>query len=232
MREGFPSYPLSKELTTPTGYSRAQREKGRAVNNSRPARVRARFTVRLREADLGTERFIDVEDGTKTSNDHTQREPDSPNLAGNYGVYPGRGGTDGDYLIDIDIDDYDGEHDTTEVDSLPPTFSVESPHGGEHRYYAVEGNPVSELRSEFGVRNPVPTWGEIRVENGYVVGPGSELDSCDKEWHDCSDPTEGSYSISEDRPIATLGVAELLEVVSVDPQYSSSASNQLQLGDY
>lgn len=191
------------------------------MSDSSPAASRARLAVRLREADLGTKRFIDVENGTKTSNDHTEREPDDSRLSGNYGVYPGRGATDGGYLIDVDVDDYNDvdERAVGELNSLPDTFGVESPHGGEHRYYSVEGDPVSELRSEFGIRNPVPTWGEIRVENGYVVGPGSVLNECDKEWHDCSDPDEGHYRIIEDLPIATIPIRELVEVVGSDPNY-------------
>ena len=178
------------------------------------------MTVRLRAADLGTERFIDVEDGTKTSNDHRQMKPDDSRLSGNYGVYPGRGGTDGGYLIDIDVDDYDSEHDTEAVDSLPDTFEVESPHGGEHRYYAVDGDPPAAMKEEFGIRNPVPTWGEIRIENGYVVGPGSELDGCSKEWCDeCEKPEGGQYQISANRPIAEIDIDDLVEVVSADVNY-------------
>ena len=206
------------------------------MSNNSPSVSRARFTVRLREADLGTERFIDVEDGTKTSNDHTQREPDSENLSGNYGVYPGRGGGDGGYLIDIDVDDYNEVDELAlgELDSLPDTFTVESPHGGEHRYYAVDGDPPAAMKEEFGIRNPVPTWGEIRIENGYVVGPGSELDTCDKAWHECSDPDEGHYRISADRRIAEISVKELVEVIRADPQYAEDDDGweQVTFGDH
>jgi putative DNA primase/helicase len=192
------------------------------MSDNSPSVNRARFTVRLREAGLGTERFIDVEDGTKTSNDHTQREPDSENLSGNYGVYPGRGGGDGGYLIDIDVDDYNevDELALSELNALPDTFGVESPHGGDHRYYAVDGDPPAAMKEEFGIRNPVPTWGEIRIENGYVVGPGSELDGCSKEWCDeCEKPESGQYRISANRPIAEIDIDDLVEVVSADVNY-------------
>jgi hypothetical protein len=198
--------------------------------NGSPARARARFVVRLREADLGTERFIDVMDGTKVSNDYQRFEPDSDRLNGNYAIYPGYGGKpDSGYVVEIDIDDYEGEHETESVDALPDTLTVSTPHGGEHRFYALPEDPVATLKQEFGVRNPVPSFGELRIQNGYVLGPGSVLDSCDKEWHDCSKPGEGNYHISENRPIAEIGVDDLVEVVRADPQYSAEPSKYEQM---
>ena len=81
---------------------------------------------RLREIGLPTDRFIDVKDGQKQSFDHTQRELDT--VSGNYGVYSGRG------LVGFDIDDYQGDVDTSVLEALPSTFTVETAHGGEHWY--------------------------------------------------------------------------------------------------
>lgn len=202
------------------------------MDNSSPSVSRARFTVRLREANLGTERFIDIENGSKVSNDHTQYNPDSPYLDGSYAVYPGRGGnSDGGYLVAIDVDDYNDvdELAISELNALPDTFTVETPHTngetGGHRFYAVTGDPPAAMKDAVGVRNPVPTFGECRVQNGYVVGPGSELDGCSKEWCDeCDSPEGGHYQISADRRIATIPVEELVEVIRDDPNYSASPS--------
>ncbi|MFJ2745229.1 bifunctional DNA primase/polymerase [Streptomyces sp. NPDC087440] len=58
---------------------------------------------------------------------------------------------------------------------LPPTFTVSTPSGGEHRYFRVGeectiGSGSSVLRPGIDVRGPGLTQG------GYVVGPGSVVD--------------------------------------------------------
>lgn len=48
-------------------------------------------------------------------------------------------------------------------------------------------------------------WGEIRVNNQYTVGPGSQLYGCTKDWcENCDDPSGGYYSIQNDEPIARI----------------------------
>jgi hypothetical protein len=180
---------------------------------------------RLREAELSTKRFIDVHDGEKRSTVHTQREPDDERVSGNYGVYAGDG------LVDVDVDDYDGEYDTDELDELPSTFTVRSPHGGEHRYYNVTGDVVAAMKEVTdGKPNAGPTWGEVRVENQYTVGPGSQLEKgengCNKDWCDnCEKPDGGYYAIQHDRPIESITAKELAEVVRADEKYDDSTSN-------
>ena len=207
-----------------------------------PERDRKRFGDRLAAADLNPNRFIDVHDGYKKSTDHTQRGPDDPQLSGNYGVYAGRGagGTDaGDgYLVDVDIDDYDGDTSTSDaldaVLNLPATFTVQSPHTdgetGGHRYYQVTGEVKAAIEEiADGTTNPAPSWGEVRVENQYVVGPGSQLDGdgCSKEWCDrCSDPDGGYYRIAEDREIATITADRLVEVLCADPAYPKEDTDE------
>lgn len=93
-----------------------------------PEQERQRVTDRLRDADMPTQRFIDIRDGEKGTwtsghqQPENQVEPDDPRLDGNYGTHPGR------HLIEIDIDDYDDECDTRALDALPETLTVEIPH--------------------------------------------------------------------------------------------------------
>lgn len=188
---------------------------------------RRKFGARLDEVGVRSCRFIDVRDGekgTRTSgHQHASNwlNADDSRLSGNYGVHPGY------CLIEFDVDDYDDEHDTTELDALPETFTVESPHTSDdspgHRYYAVEDDEeVCEvLKDVTGKLNPEPTWGEVKYAGKYVVGPGSQLDGCTKEWCDeCEQPDGGYYRIAEDRPIATLTAEQVSDVLHADPEFS------------
>jgi hypothetical protein len=142
---------------------------------------------------LDTQRAIPlVKKAPREEGDWNPRSPDE--IDGNYGIVGGDG------LVLIDIDDPDQVPE--EIAGLPDTFETTSPHGdGErgHQYYAVDGD----------VSNSSNDWGSIRVENQYVVGPGSELNSCDKPDHDCSEEGEGRYTIRADRPIARIDADEL-----------------------
>lgn len=182
---------------------------------------------RIREADLDSERFINVHDGEKGTHNHTQFGAER--ISGNYGIYAGGG------LVDVDVDDY--SEDTNDdalaaVNGLPATLTVETPHTdgvtGGHRFYRVEPGDEFETAEEAcqavtGATNPTPSWGEIRVKNQYVVGPGSELDGCDKEWcGECATPDGGGYKIANDRPIATITADELADILRADPQYQQA----------
>jgi len=72
-----------------------------------PAADRETFAERLREAELDTQRFIDVHNGEKGTTDHARYEPESDRLSGNYGVYGGSGDgeTASGELIDVDVDE-------------------------------------------------------------------------------------------------------------------------------
>lgn len=178
---------------------------------------------RFAEANLAADRFIDVDDGEKKSVDHDRRYSDPRAVPGqNYGVYAGDG------LVDLDIDDYGEGTDSgglRAVLSLPETLTAASPHTdgepGGHRYYHVTGDVADALETAFGTANPHPSWGEVRAVNQYVVGPGSELDSCDKEWHDCSEPGEGHYTVATNAPIATITTGELVDALEADPELTT-----------
>lgn len=190
---------------------------------SNPEDSRARLAKRLREAGLDTQRFITVFDGEKGTHNHTQYGPDSNPLRGNYGVYGGAGaGDDGEgVLIDVDVDDYQAGADDDGLQAvldLPETLTVASPHTdgetGGHRYYAAPREVVDRLEDEFGKANPDTSWGEVQLDNQYVVGPGSQLDGCGKEWCDkCDKPNGGYYRIARDAPIARVDTEEFVAAV-------------------
>jgi len=151
---------------------------------------------RLEEAEIGTKRFIEIND-QKKSYDHTKHRP-AQISSDKYGVM-----ADGDLVI-LDVDEWtDTPENIRRLVSETPTFTVESPHaeGKEGHYY---------FKCVGDVPTKQPDWGEIRGENCYVLGPGSVLESCAKSYHDCSLPGRGIYSIRYDRPIATISPQALL----------------------
>lgn len=211
------------------------------------------FVERLREAGVSAQRFIDVHDGAKGTTNHTQHEPDAEELSRSYDVYGGPGGDsdvvadpeefEGDpaevdvlWLVDVDVDDYenDGGEPTAGLESLPETFTIESPHTdgttGGHRYYAVRGHVAAAFVDAYGKANPSPEWGEVRVYNQMCVGPGSQISpggcvhewcdtckGCDKEWCDeCAKPDGGFYRIAENREIAVLELETFVEAILRD----------------
>jgi len=180
---------------------------------------------RLSDAGLSIDRFIDVEEGRKQSYDHTTGGPGS--VRGNYGVYAG------DELVGVDLDDYDDRWDTTAVDELPATFTVETAHGGEHRYYRVRNDAVSKLRViTGGAANISLAWGDIHALNKYLVGPGYELIKCSKSGCATCRYGDSSYAIAENRPIATIAADALGEVLLNDPQFGVESPNQRRLNDF
>lgn len=165
---------------------------------------------RLREVGLGVRRFIHLEPGQKQSYDHTLYLPCS--IRGNYGVYTGGG------LVGVDIDDHDPE--TPALDDLPLTFTVSTPHGGEHRYYHVTGRPVRRMKLlTRGSTNASLRWGDLHVEGKYLVGPGSELEECDKRDCDKCREQGSKYSIEVDRPIVSIESVRLAELLVNDPGF-------------
>ena len=193
------------------------------------ARERRRFAERCREGELDDRRFIDVRDGEKGTrtpghqNPENWLPPNSPALAGNYGVHPGPGRDENaTWLVEFDIDDYDRKRDRSALEKLPETLAVKSPHTDPddpgHLYFAVTGDVAATLREVAGNLNPEPVWGEVKSEGKYVVGPGSQLDGCNKEWcDDCSESDGGYYAIARDIPIATTTAEELADVLRDDP---------------
>jgi putative DNA primase/helicase len=191
---------------------------------------RATVRARLKEAGISLDgRFVECFPGQKGANQDKDRLGSIPST--NYGVYA----TARDTLVLVDVDDYGEDVDEEAVQALahlPATFEVETPHGGTHRYYSVEMDdsgrmPSAVLKAEFGAENPGPSWGEVRVMNQYVVGPGSMLKECDKEWCDsCATPDGGRYTVAENREIATLDVSDLVAALRSDPQLSPDEEDE------
>ncbi|WP_205628430.1 phage/plasmid primase, P4 family, partial [Haloprofundus marisrubri] len=184
-----------------------------------------RVAKRLEEAGIDTKRFVDVKNGKKASHDHTRHE--AHEVSGNYGIYA----TTEDRLICVDVDDYgdlDDKSGLLALAELPATFEQKSPHGGTHRFYGVEeaedGRPIAEVfKEEFDLTkgNPGPSWGEVRAANQYVVGAGSQLDDCDKDWCDeCATEEGGRYTLNADREIATIEASQIVDVLRQDPTYA------------
>lgn len=181
-----------------------------------------RLAERFIEAGLPADRFIQCKEGSKKSVDHTQKPADD--IDGQYGIYANS--TDG--LAILDIDDYGEFEDSGGIAALaelPPTLEQRSAHDGTHRFYAVEMSAdgrmiAAELEDELGVKNPKPTWGEVRVANQYVVGAGSQLDGCDKDGcEECAKEDGGRYTLENDREIASIQADQLLEVLRADENY-------------
>jgi P4 family phage/plasmid primase-like protien len=222
-------FPFDRQDARTDGGSR--RSNSRSDGSSASATpAHERVAALLRESSLDAERFIDVHDGAKKSTDHTRFGPKRVN--GNYGIYAGDG------LVDVDVDDYDDNADgeaLAAVADLPETLAVETPHTdgetGGHRFYRVESGDEFETAREAcetvwgGATNPGPSWGEVRVQNQYVVGPGSQLDGCDKDWcEECATDHGGRYKIATDRPIATITADELADVFRADPDCPTTTS--------
>lgn len=175
---------------------------------------------RLEEVGITQDCFIDVKDGEKASLDHTRHSSDG--VSGNYGIYA----TAKDDLVILDIDDYgglDNREGLEALDELPDTFEQESPHGGTHRFFAIDITKdgrlaTAALEDKFGKANLKPSWGEVRSKNQYVVGAGSQLDGCGKDWCDsCETEEGGNYTIKHDRPIARIEADDLISVLKQDP---------------
>ncbi|MDZ7688411.1 MAG: bifunctional DNA primase/polymerase [Halobacteriales archaeon] len=188
----------------------------------RKAQCKKVVADRLREAGLGTRRFIHLNTGSKVSHDHTLLRPRS--IRGDYGVYAGGG------LVGLDIDDYEPE--TPALDELPPTFTVQTAHDGEHRYYRVTDSPVKRLRVlTDGAGNASLRWGEIHARGKYLVGPGSEIDRCDRKGCLTHGENNGEYIIEEDRPITTISSERIEEIMLNDPSFEDDTAQRL-LDDY
>jgi hypothetical protein len=198
--------------------------------------VQERLTERLSQAGLDTQRFVDVNDGEKRSQDHTQLE--YTQISGNYGVYAGYGANEeGGCLFIPDIDDYNGDLDTESLKQLPNTLTVESPHGGRHPYFKVEGPILEAVKKETGVYNPDMPWGETRFKGMLVVGPGSQIEpgehGCDKDWCDsCADEDGGYYRITQDLPIATIHTQDVLALIESDYEGSSTSGTADSESDF
>lgn len=166
-----------------------------------------RWTVheRLQESGISNaDRLIRLEfEGKAPWEGEPQRVMYPPSEIGaNYGVECDE---DGEIVI-IDIDDME----EAPREDLPETLTVESPHGGEHRYYHVP-DAVETFRERFSVENPHTSFGETRAGDGYVVGPGSILTDCKHGC--CTEEDPGRYQLV-DREIQTVDADRLSDILA------------------
>jgi putative DNA primase/helicase len=206
--------------------------------------MKEEVAARFEEAGLEESRFINVNEGEKGTYDHDTRYDDPRDVPGqNYGIYC----AEDDPLVVLDVDVHRGgetEHDEQALVSLADlgfTLRVRSPHAdarvGGHRIYKLDGDetPAELFDRVFGRKNPVPSWGEVVSKNKYVVGPGSQLDGCDKDWCDtCSAADGGHYEIDDDREIATVTPDELVEALNADSDLDrvDVSDDETQLEEY
>lgn len=192
------------------------------VDPHNPDEIRRWLGSQFRDLYGRDEQFVDVENGEKAAYNHTTKSPDE--ISGNYGIYA----TADDPVIIVDIDDYDEANDAglEAIRSLPATYTERTPHGGEHHVYVVDTGDDDDrevadvLKDLIGISNPVASWGEIRVASQYGVGAGSQLNGCEKDWHDCSEDGEGSYELVSvpESGVAEISVDELIDAMQDDPK--------------
>ena len=124
---------------------------------------------------------------------------------GNYGILAGFPNEKGEDLIIFDADELDRLRELGVLQKFPPTLTVRTGGGGEHRYYWIMGfdgkvilyDPV--LKDEEG---DFLHLGEILHKRFFVIGPGS-IHSSGKR-----------YEIIDDREIATIRIEQLREAIA------------------
>jgi putative DNA primase/helicase len=190
--------------------------------------IKQTIEARFDEVGLLGPKFTKVGDGEKKCIDHDTRWDSPAEVPGqNYGIY-----SDEDtQVVVLDVDYHrEGIDDLSNValaalSALPRTLKLQSPHvpeegRGGHRVYKLAGDqtPAELFKEKFGKKNPVPSWGEVIAKNKYIVGAGSQLDDCIKDFCErCAKPDGGWYAIKEDREIATVEPGDLVEALGADP---------------
>lgn len=162
------------------------------------------FRKFIRKTGIPENIYIDIPEGSKASNQsHDDRDNWArwEDLCRNRAIMPA-----GD-LAFIDIDDMLEVPDW--VLDLPETLTVQSPHGGYHLYYLIDGE----------ISNRKPDWGEIRVDDWYVMAPGSTIDH-DEFCDDCGFSGEGRYEVFNAHEIAIISTDQL-----PDSQANETAQN-------
>jgi len=124
---------------------------------------------------------------------------------GNYGILAGFPNENGKELIIFDADLIERLRELGVLQRLPPTFTVRTGGGGEHRYYWILG-----LEGKIVLYDPVLKdddddyvhLGEIQHRGSYAIGPGSIHRSGKR------------YEVIDDREIAAITVDQLMEAIA------------------
>lgn len=131
---------------------------------------------------------------------------------GNVGLYPGASG-----LLVIDVDIKNGAVGDKTLDelqdkygNLPETYTVATPSGGSHLYFAKPG--IKHIGN-----NSIGKDIDIRCDAGYVLEPGSTVGG-------------KSYVVSKDIPVAVLPThwVELFKPVPKPPLFSATGRAQIE----
>jgi len=180
---------------------------------------------------FNTERFIPLQKGKKAPiNQQTQP---LQTITGNYGIMSGDG------IMHLDVDDYkDGESlpETTHslIEDCAAVLTGLTPHGGTHFTYPVPEDAPEMIEEVTGKKNPtIGGCVEVKSHNQYIVGPGSQLDGCDKEWcEDCIKPHEGTYPLTETNTDPQFDFERFLSVVeSLTEEPPEEKSTTVQPGE-
>lgn len=168
---------------------------------------------RLKEAGLNENRFIPVEyqNGHKKPTEKGWKNTQYParEIDGPAGVACGDG------LVVVDDDTYkSGVTAPDALEELPETFTVETMHGGGHRYYLIQDQLPSSS----------PGFGDIQSTNSMVVAPGSEFshDECDRDK--CQLQGVGGYTVTNDAPIATISTQNHPEIFGINTGIENESS--------
>lgn len=174
--------------------------------SSKSDEYRQKFNKYLTRSGLDTCRFIDIQHGSKQSNNtfgctHCD-------VSGNYAILAGGG------LVIVQVDRDEGI-----FNILPDTLTVESPHGEKTLFYNVEGDTATEIEKVSGESDfAVLPSGWVWVDNVHVMGPGSRLDAdgCRKDGCDTCDLAGGGYyevSHAPEPPITTISTNTLIRAI-------------------
>ncbi|CUU60799.1 Bifunctional DNA primase/polymerase, N-terminal [Parafrankia irregularis] len=116
-------------------------------------------------------------------------------------------------IVVLDLDRHPGEPDgiagfaaacAAHGARWPDTFTVRTPRGGLHVYFAAAGRPIASTSGGRTLLGPgIDTRGPGRRSGGYLLAPGSRT-------------TTGRYLIEHDRPITPLP-AWLVRLLAVRP---------------
>ena len=180
---------------------------------------------------FNTERFIPLQDGEKAPITHETQPLQT--ITGNYGIMSGNG------VIHIDFDGYkDGVSVPDKILSLrkdsTSLLTGLTPHRGSHDTYPVPEDAPERIEEVTGKKNPtIGGCVEVKSHNQYIVGPGSELDGCDKEWcEDCIKPYEGHYPLTETNTDPQFDFQRFLSVVeSLTEEPPEEKSTAVQAGE-
>lgn len=160
--------------------------------------IKQQVESKLQDANLRAKRSVPIVDGQKCPQrgETNHQNPDNhrhPNaIDGNCSLHTGDG------LVAIDIDDHNAFPD--EIKSrLPDTYTIKTPHGGEHLLYNLPDD------TDIGTADLPNDSGDLQYNGVYILCPGSYINhsDCDDNKQGCPGQDTGQY-LPNNQPIATI----------------------------